>query len=168
MNNQAFIDGQNLILSTTTSDDPWQVDLYRFREYLRRKYDVTKAYYFVGCANDDLQSLYDRIQDAGFILVFRAHSGEQVSHKKGNVDTDMVFTIMKNYHECTDVDKFYLVSGDGDYYRTVKYLLEQGRLGKVLLPAHGKASSLYRRIGNNNYDYLDKPDIRRKIELNES
>lgn len=89
-----------------------------------------------------------------------------ISHKKGNVDTDVVFTIMKNFHEYTDVDKFFLVSGDGDYYKTVKYLLDKGKLGKVLFPAHRKASSLYRQnISGTYYDYLDYPDIKKKIEL---
>ena len=166
MNNQAFVDGQNLMLGTTTSKSPWKVDLYRFRKYLYRKYSVTKAYYFIGCISDELQWLYDMIQDAGFILVFRAHYPDALSNKKGNVDTDIVFTMMKNFHENTNVDKFYLVSGDGDYYKTVKYLKEQGKLGKILFPARGKASSLYRQLGNGgDYDYLDNPGIRNKIEL---
>ena len=165
MNNQAFIDGQNLILGTTMSDEPWKIDLYRFREYLRSKYNVDKAYYFVGCVNDELEKLYTMIQEAGFILVFRAHGNDFVSHKKGNVDTDIVFTMMRNFHECRDVDKFYLVSGDGDYFKTVKYLHEHGKLGKVLFPAHHKASSLYRRLGNQYYDYLDNQGIKNKIKL---
>ncbi len=165
MNNQAFIDGQNLTLGTTTSKHPWKVDLYRFREYLRSKYNVVKAYYFIGCINDNLQDLYDMIQDAGFILVFRAHYPDALSNKKGNVDTDIVFTMMKIFHERADVDKFFLVSGDGDYYKTIQYLNEQNKLGKVLFPAHGKASSLYRQLGNNFYDFLDKREIREKIEL---
>lgn len=165
MNNQAFIDGQNLILGTTTSKKPWKVDLYRFREYLRRKYSVARAYYFIGCINSNYQDLYNAIQDAGFILVFRSHYPEELSAKKGNVDTDIVFMMMRNFHECKKVNKFYLVSGDGDYYKTVKYLNEQDKLGKVLFPAHGKASSLYRQLNNSCYDYLDSREIRQKIEL---
>ena len=165
MNNQAYIDGQNLILGTTTSDSPWKVDLYRFREYLRRKYHVEKAYYFVGCVEPNLQYLYTMIQEAGFILVFRPHSEGLVSHKKGNVDTDIVFSMMKNFHEHPEIDKFFLVSGDGDYFRTARYLLEQGKLGKVLFPTRHNASSLYRVLGNSYYDYLDNPGLRQKIEL---
>ena len=164
MNNQAFIDGQNLTLGTTLSNNPWKVDLYRLREYLRKKYNVTKAYYFIGCISDDLQSLYDMIQDAGFILVFRAHYPDVLSSKKGNVDTDIVFTMMKNFHEHIDIDKFFLISGDGDYYKTIKYLYGKNKLGKVLFPAHGKASSLYRQLNNSYYDFLDNRDVRRKIE----
>lgn len=100
------------------------------------------------------------------MLVFRAHGDGLVSHKKGNVDTDVVFTIMKNFHENTEIDKIYLISGDGDYYKTVKYLLDNRKLGKVLFPARRKASSLYRQnIGGAYYDYLDYPDIKKKIQL---
>jgi hypothetical protein len=48
MENIAFIDGQNLHIGTTKSKDPWVVDLLRFRIYLEKKYDVGKAYYFIG------------------------------------------------------------------------------------------------------------------------
>ena len=64
MNNQAFIDGQNLYLGTTLNDDSWEVDLYRFRVYLERKYNVEKAYYFIGCFDINQQDLYSMIQDA--------------------------------------------------------------------------------------------------------
>ena len=167
MKNQAFVDGQNLYLGTTSCKKSWKVDLYRFREYLRRKYFIDKAYYFMGSLDDDSEDLYNLIQDAGFILVFRAHSDALISNKKGNVDTDIVFMMMRNFHECTDVGKFFLISGDGDYYKTVRYLVDKGKFGKVLFPARKNASSLYRKIGNAYYDYLDKADLRKKIELKE-
>ena len=105
------------------------------------------------------------IPGARYIFVFTAHGEKMISHKKGNVDTDIVFTAMRNFHENADVDKFFLVSGDGDYYKTVRYLRDQGKLGKILFPARDKASSLYRQIGNAHYDYLDSVGVRQKIEL---
>lgn len=147
------------------SSTPWKVDLYRFREYLRRKYNIAKAYYFLGCVDVEHQSLYDLVQDAGFVLVFRAHNESCISSKKGNVDTDIVFTMMRDFHENEDGSLFFLVSGDGDYYKTVKYLRDQGRLGKVLFPARHKASSLYRQLGNSYYSYLDRAGVKEKIEL---
>lgn len=162
--NQAFIDGQNLFLGTSTGPNPWRVDLYKFREYLRRKYNIDRAYYFLGCVDTNHQDLYDLIQDAGFIIVFREHNGSALSNKKGNVDTDIVFTMMRNFHENPEIDKFFLVSGDGDYYKTVRYLHSQDKLGKVLFPAQHKASSLYHQLGRSCFTYLDTADIRKKIE----
>ena len=37
------------------------------------------------------------------------------STKKGNVDTDIVFEIMKNLIDNKRFDKVVIVSGDGDY-----------------------------------------------------
>lgn len=164
MNNYAFVDGQNLNLGTKMSENPWKVDLFRFYKYLQKKYSVIKAYYFIGYMNEKLQALYDDIVEAGFELVFRAHDGYSISRKKGNVDTDVVFTMMRDFHEhIKDMGKIYLISGDGDYFKTIKYLHDKGKLGKVLFPARKKASHLYHIIGDGYYDYLDNPDIKPKI-----
>ena len=44
--NYAFIDGTNLHL--TMQNVGWLLDYKRFRIYLKDKYNVTKAYYFIG------------------------------------------------------------------------------------------------------------------------
>ena len=165
MNNQAFIDGQNLILSTKLDQKPWKIDLLKFRKYLGEKYDISEAYYFIGCYLTDYEKFYSFLERAGYTLIFRAHSPESSSSKKGNVDTDVVFTMMKNFHEYRNIDKFYLISGDGDYFKMVQYLQSKGKLGLILFPSRNKSSFLYHQIGNPYYDYLDKPKVRQKIEL---
>ena len=45
-NNFAYIDGQNLNLGVKSIG--WDLDFKRFRIYLKEKYSVSKAYYFVG------------------------------------------------------------------------------------------------------------------------
>ena len=42
----AFIDSQNLYLGI--SDSGWNLDYQKFRNYLRTKYRVSKAYLFIG------------------------------------------------------------------------------------------------------------------------
>lgn len=83
-NNQAFVDGQNFYMNTKANN--WSVDLKKFRIYLREKYNVEKAYYFLGSVDENNQCLYELIQTAGFILVFREHSQAMVGKKKENVD----------------------------------------------------------------------------------
>ena len=80
-NNFAFIDGQNLHMSTMTADEPWRIDLARFRVYLKQKYKVGKAYYFLGFMREEYQELYDEIQEAGFILQFKEHSSVMLGTK---------------------------------------------------------------------------------------
>ena len=82
MKNIAYIDGQNLIYGTTHVPNPWNIDLKRFRIYLRDKYEVSEAYYFIGAYDARHQDLYNAIQKDGFILFFREHSELSSSNKK--------------------------------------------------------------------------------------
>ena len=87
--------------------------------------------------------------------------------EKYNVDTDIVFTIMSKVVDREEFDKIFLVSGDGDYFRMVKYLVENGRFGKLLSPNRHLTSSLYRTFPPKYIDFLDKPEIKKKIAYKE-
>lgn len=162
--NYAFIDGQNLYMGTAKREhDPWRVDLRRFRVYLEQKYRVEKAYYFLGYVQETNQELYEEIQNAGFILSFRQHNPAMLGKKKGNVDSDIIFHIMKKLYKQEAFDKVILVSGDGDYKMLVDFLIEEKRFGKMLFPDKKFASSLYKKLGSEYFDYLEFPAVREKI-----
>jgi len=161
--NIAFVDGQNLYMSTMTADAPWRIDLARFRVYLKQKYRVGKAYYFLGFAQEEYQELYDEIQEAGFILQFREHSSAMLGKKKGNVDTDIVFAVMKKLYRREAFDKIVLVSGDGDYKLLVDFLIAEKRFEKILFPDFKRASSLYKKITRKYFDGLDRQGVKEKI-----
>jgi uncharacterized LabA/DUF88 family protein len=162
----AYIDGQNLHLGTYGVDGSgWKIDLNKFRIYLRDKYKVTEAYYFLGFVSESEQDMYTAIQRAGFILEFREHSATLKGKKKGNVDCDIVFSVMKNLIENQeDSNKIILVSGDGDYKKLVDYLVKKDRFEKILFPNTQFRSSLYNSLGGEKIDYLDRVDIRKRIE----
>lgn len=153
-NNLAFIDGQNLYRGTTLTDPKWKVDLFKFRKYLADKYDIQKAYYFLGFLNEENQILYDKIQEAGFIVKFREHNSAMIGKKKGNVDSDIIFDIMKRIYKQDVFDKIVLVSGDGDYKMLVDFLIEENKFKKILFPNKSFASSLYKKITRVYFDYL--------------
>jgi uncharacterized LabA/DUF88 family protein len=161
-NNLAFIDGQNLYLGT--KETGLNVDLEKFKVYLQNKYDVKEAYYFIGYLQEENNELYKEIQKAGFIVIFKDHNEYAISKKKGNVDTDIVFEIMKNLIENTDFDKIVLVSGDGDYKKLVDYLIEKDRFKRILFPNGNKASSLYNKLNNKFKLSLDRQTVRQFIE----
>ncbi|MBI4359891.1 MAG: NYN domain-containing protein [Candidatus Jacksonbacteria bacterium] len=163
-NNLAFVDGQNIYMSTTTADKPWRIDLPRFRVYLKQKYKVGKAYYFLGFTREEYQGLYDEIQEAGFILQFREHSSAMLGKKKGNVDTDIVFAVMKKLYQHEAFYKVVLVSGDGDYKMLVDFLIKENRFEKILFPDQRKASSLYKNIELKYRADLGAEPVRRKIK----
>jgi uncharacterized LabA/DUF88 family protein len=83
--------------------------------------------------------------------------------KKGNVDSDIIFAIMKKLYNKEKFDKVILVSGDGDYRMLVDFLIEEGRFKKILFPNREFASSLYKKITRVYYDYLI--NIKHRIEL---
>lgn len=181
MRNITFIDGQNLHLGTTKCsvcakkknthlslmkyDDcvcgkAWKIDLYKFRVYLKDKYKVDRAYYFLGHLKEGYDYLYRSIQEAGFIVVFKDHTGNLTSQKKGNVDTDIVFEVMKSVLEDT-FEKILLVSGDGDYSKLVDYLIKKEKFEKILFPNKDFASSLYNKLVQERLDYLES--VKEKI-----
>ena len=83
--------------------------------------------------------------------------------KKGNVDSDIILSIMKSLYLGDKFNKIVLVSGDGDYKMLVDFLIEQKKFEKILFPTHNKASSLYRKLEPKYYDSLDSPDVKVKI-----
>ena len=151
--NIAFIDGQNLHLGTTQNN--WKVDLEKFRIYLKDKYHVTEAYYFLGYVSEVEQDLYNNLQKSGYIVTFKDHSTALKGTKRGNVDTDVVFEIMKTLIENIHFHKIVLVSGDGDYKKVVKYLISKNKFEKILFPNKRFASSLYKDLGSEFFDYLE-------------
>ena len=164
--NIAFIDGQNLYMAISKRKvSPWDVDLARFRIYLEQKYHATKAYYFLGFVQAENNDLYEEIQKAGFLLLFREHNPAMLGTKKGNVDSDIIFNVMKKLYKKEDFEKVVLVSGDGDYKRMVDFLIEEKRFEKILFPDGKRASSLYKKIGAQYFATLDAPDVRAKIEV---
>ena len=166
--NIAYIDGQNLYMGTQNDDNPWVVDLARFRIYLQKKYNVTEAHYYLGFAQGEYQDLYTQIQKAGFILRFKKHTNVMLGKKKGNVDTDIVFAIMKKLYKQEQFKKIVLVSGDGDYSMLVDFLIEENKFEKILFPCQKNASSLYKKITRHYFADLSNISLKNKIGSTET
>jgi len=146
-NNYAFIDSQNLNLGVRSQG--WMLDWKKFRQYIRNKYSVTKAYLFIGHVAGN-ENLYAYLQECGYILIFKPTLLRKQKDKvivKGNVDAELVLHSMiqyKNYHQAV------IVSGDGDFYCLIEYLDKKAKLVKVLVPTI-HYSSLLRRFNNKHY-----------------
>lgn len=103
------------------------------------------------------------LQKAGFIVQFKKHHHKLKSLKKGNVDTDIVFLIMRHIIE-EDFDNIVLVSGDGDYKRLVDYLIKKNKFERILFPNRKFASSLYKKMEHKYYSYISS--FKQKVILN--
>lgn len=161
LNNIAFIDWQNLHLWTTSED--WKVDFKKFRIYLKDKFKIEEAYLFLWFVNDEYQQMYRKIQKAGFILEFREHNTNMLGKKKWNVDVDIVYEIMHRLLEEDDFHKIVLVTWDGDYIKTVNYLIEKEKLEKILFP-NSKYSSLYKPFKDKYWMNLSQDRVKNMIK----
>jgi uncharacterized LabA/DUF88 family protein len=136
----AFIDSQNLNLAVRSLG--WQLDFSRFRRYLADKYQVTKAFLFLGFVPTN-ESLYTSLQRAGYILVFKPTLKLSDGTVKGNVDAELVLHAMIEREHYV---KAIIVSGDGDFHCLIEHLEKEGKLLHVLIPNPRKYSALLRRF----------------------
>lgn len=145
MANYAFIDSQNVNLAVR--DQGWALDWTRFRQYLRDKYDIERAFLFIGYVAGN-ETLYTFLQGAGFTVVFKPtlEIGKGAYRVvKGNVDAELVLHTMI---EWSHYDKALIASGDGDFHCLIEHLLMNNKLLKLLIPNQRKFSSLLRTFGS--------------------
>jgi uncharacterized LabA/DUF88 family protein len=155
-NNYAFIDSQNLNLGIQKLGR--KLDYKKFRIYLAEKYGVSKAYMFIGFVALN-QGLYDRLQEAGFILKFKPTIPDADGKIKGNVDADLV---LRGALEIGDYQKAVIVSSGGDLYSLAQHLYETAKLETVLSPDKKNCSSLLRQATKEKIRYMD--NLKQKLE----
>jgi uncharacterized LabA/DUF88 family protein len=159
LKNYAFIDSQNLNLSIRELG--WKLDWRRFRVYLTEKYDVLKVFLFIGYLPGK-ESLYTYLQDAGYICIFKPTLELPDGKVKGNVDAELVLHAMIEYQ---NYEKAVILSGDGDFYCLVEYLIKQNKLLKVVIPNKFRYSGLLKRLSSPEYNIFDfMNDLKKKLE----
>jgi uncharacterized LabA/DUF88 family protein len=139
-NNYAFIDSQNLNLAIR--EQGWILDFRKFRRYLQDKYQIRKAFIFIGFVPLN-QDLYIALQKDGYILIFKPTLSLPTGKVKGNVDAELVLHTMIEY---PNFDKALIVTGDGDFYCLIDYLIKKKKLLKLMIPNELKFSSLFRKL----------------------
>lgn len=147
----AFIDSQNLNLGTSVDIKRngkliykgWKLDFKKFNIYLKDKFRVFKALLFIGYIKEN-NSLYKKLRDFGYELVFKPTVNDSSGKPKGNIDAELVLHCaaveFKNY------DKAIVVSGDGDFHCLFEYLEKNKKLDKIIIPNTKSESSLLRRF----------------------
>ena len=154
--NYAFIDGQNLIIGV--KELGWKIDYKKFRIYLKDKYNVQKAYYFIGYMPENTD-VYNKLQSVGFVLIFKDTFKQKDGNVKGNCDAELVLQAMIDLNEYA---KAIIVSGDGDFSCLVKYLAKKDKLLTVLTPNKSRSSWLLRKVAKGNFNSIDY--LRAKLE----
>ncbi len=92
------------------------MDFKKFYIYLKTKYNVSKAFLFIGKVRGN-EGLYSYLNRIGYQIVFKPTlyylNNNNVPQTKGNVDAELVLHTMIEYN---NFDRAIIVSGDGDYY----------------------------------------------------
>jgi len=158
-NNFAYIDSQNLYLGTQR-DLGWDLDYRKFRVYLRDKYKVNKAYLFIGYLADN-KVMYQRLQEYGYILIFKPVLVNKDGSVKGNVDADLVLQVMRDYKN-EEFNKAVIVTSDGDFYCLVDYLYKKNKLAKVISPYIKTCSVLLKRKAKDKIVFMD--NLKKKLK----
>ena len=146
--NYAFIDGQNFYKSVTeilAELEALEVtfDLKEFRIYLREKYAVKIAYYFIGYIPTNV-GLYDKLKKQGYELKFKEVAINE-NGVKGNVDVNLTLQSMIDINTYA---KAVLISSDGDYACLVEYLYSLGKVECLIACSRGGCSYLLRKLNN--------------------
>ena len=139
-NNFAFIDSQNLNLAIRSQG--WILDFGRFRQYLKDKYKINKAFLFIGYVAGN-ERIYTTLQKQGYIVIFKPTLELPNGKVKGNVDAELVLHAMIEFN---NYNKAIIVSNDGDFHCLVEYLNDQGKLFKLMIPDRNQYSSLLRKF----------------------
>lgn len=156
MNNYAFIDGTNLHM--TFEHLQWRVDYRKFRIYLKDRYFVSTAYYFIG-NYPAMTFLYLALEKDGYKIMLKPVSHLPNGRIKGNCDAELVLQAMidkPNY------DKAVIVTSDGDFSCLVRHLISCDKLLRVISPCLEGCSHLLKEAAGIKIDFLD--NVRAKLE----
>ena len=143
LNNYAYIDGANLHKGIESLG--WSLDYERFRVWLKEKYNVKKAFLFIGLIPEN-SDLYKYLQNAGFILVFKPIAYDGKGKVKGNCDADLVLYATIDFFQ-KEYNKAIVVTGDGDFAGLIKFLKNKNKIETLLAPEHKKCSILLKKTG---------------------
>lgn len=154
--NYAFIDSQNVNLAIRSQG--WILDYNKFLVYLRDKYKISKAFLFIARDPQNL-GLLEMFQRFGYVIITKPITRLADGTHKGNVDAELVLQAMIEYD---NYEKAIIASGDGDFLCLARYLKNNNKLLKVMIPNKQKYSSLYREL---NKDLMFMNGLKRKLKF---
>ena len=138
-----YIDGNNLYRSA--KELGFSIDYKKFRVWLTQKYNTRNIFLFIGFIKER-KDFYDYLKVCGFSLIFK----EAILHNggiKGNCDAELVLKSVNDYH-LQNLDKFILISNDGDFGCLIEFLISKNIFEAIISPDRNKCSILLRNKTN--------------------
>lgn len=136
----AFIDASNIIYGTR--DEGWKMDFKKLFKYLSERYKCKKIYYFAGLDDKNLKQIkfYKLLSKIGYELILKPVKiyiqPDGSKTRKANCDVDLTFFAMR---DISKYDRGIFLSGDGDFYILLKYLV--GTKKSVIVLANSRRTA---------------------------
>jgi hypothetical protein len=178
--NIALIDARNLHLGAEACG--WLIDYRRFRRYLTDKYDVRTAILFLSRCLGSCDSLYWKLEEVGFELLFLDTPTSIIRHSlklsmqpllddHTRTMPRIVLSVPGGHlaplvsllrSQCGLYSGVLLITSDGDLAPLAKWLTENNRLVSVLCPSASRCSWHLRQAARDRLRFVR--DFRSKIE----
>jgi uncharacterized LabA/DUF88 family protein len=171
-NNFAFIDGANLHYTYENLD--WGIDYSKLLSFLKAKYNVTFAYYFLGNV-DEHSTLYKDLESDGYNLKLKEPTkytteeeycpycwkviAPELLRYKSDCDSFMTLEIISNMPL---YDRAVIITSDGDFNELVKELVRKDKLRLVFAPCRKGCSGLLLSAAQGKIAFMD--DFRDALE----
>ncbi len=146
-NNYAFIDTSNVQFGIQYLG--WELDWRKFLIFLKEKYEVDKAYLFLGYLSEQ-KDYYDYLKGCGYELIFK-EARRKGNIVKGNIDMELAVQVMKDYK---NFEKAVLVTNDGDFAVLVDYLQHRKKFGMVISPNIYRCARLLKKAAGNKWQTI--------------
>ena len=157
-----FIDASNIIYGAR--DYGWRMDFRKLIKYLKERFGARKVFYYAGLDAENKKQLgfYEKLQEFNYILRLVPVKTFKDGQRKGDVDSRMTFEMMKYFKE---YDRAIVMTGDGDYYWVLEYLLANKDKVSLLSFPERTAREL-KRLFKERFTDINK--IRKVVELKKS
>lgn len=145
----AFIDASNIIYGARA--EGWFIDQKKLLQYLKRKYTVSKAFFYYGkdSKSEEKEKFLRKLKSFGYTL--RVKEIKRYGKKsKANCDVDLtmdMLLMMKEYKRAI------VLTGDGDFAPLFSYLILKKKEVIIISSPRRTARELKRIVGDEHVDF---------------
>lgn len=145
----AFIDASNIIYGAKA--EGWFIDQKKLFAYLKRKFKVSRAFFYYGKDSNDpkKEKFLKKLDQFGYIL--RVKEIKRYGKKtKANCDVDLTMDMLLKIKE---YQRAIVLTGDGDFAPLLAYLLTQKKQIIIISSPKRTAREIKIIAGNGHIDF---------------
>ena len=144
-----FVDASNIIYGAKA--EGWFIDQNKLLNYLKKKFHVSKAFFYYGKDSKSLkkEKFLQKLRDFGYIL--RVKEIKRYGKKtKANCDVDLTMDVLLkiNEYKCAIV-----LTGDGDFAPLLSYLISKKKKVVVISSPKRTAKEIRQIVKDEHIDF---------------